>query len=85
MAVNNSLTNRPQQKQGITSFLSNDAVSTNDICMSEILIVIGSKNDLPIAILREMKEAGLDTPYPHMDISISQEDDIAIKNKAQQK
>lgn len=44
-----------------------------------------TKSDLHMAILREMKEAGLDTPYPHMDISISQEDDIAIKNKAQQK
>ncbi len=44
-----------------------------------------TKNDLHIAILREMKAAGLDTPYPHMDISISNENDIAIKNKAQKK
>ena len=44
-----------------------------------------TKSDLHIAILREMEAAGLDTPYPHMDISISKEDDIAIKNKVQKK
>lgn len=44
-----------------------------------------TKSDLHIAILREMEAAGLDTPYPHMDISISKEDDIAIKNKIQKK
>lgn len=44
-----------------------------------------TKSDLHIAILREMEAVGLDTPYPHMDISISQEDDIAIKNKEQKK
>lgn len=42
-----------------------------------------TKSDLHIAILREMETAGLDTPYPHMDISISKEDNIAIKNKIQ--
>lgn len=44
-----------------------------------------TKSDLHIAILREMEAVGLDTPYPHMDISISKEDDIAIKNKIQKK
>lgn len=44
-----------------------------------------TKSDLHIAILREMQAAGLDTPYPHMDISISNEDDIAIKNKEQKR
>lgn len=44
-----------------------------------------TKSDLHIAILREMEVVGLDTPYPHMDISISKEDDIAIKNKIQKK
>lgn len=44
-----------------------------------------TKTDLHIAILREMQAVGLDTPYPHMDISISKEDDIAIKNKIQKR
>lgn len=44
-----------------------------------------TKSDLHIAILREMEAVGLDTPYPHMDISISKEDDIAIKNKVQKR
>lgn len=44
-----------------------------------------TKSDLHIAILREMEAVGLDTPYPHMDISISKEDDIAIKNKEQKR
>ena len=46
---------------------------------------VQTKSDLHIAILKEMEKAGLDTPYPHMDISISKEDDIAIKNKVQKK